>query len=50
MKKMLEKYSGVILLYSVIVLGVFALNARCKYLNELENKMEGNSRIVAMGN
>ena len=36
MKKIMTKYSGVIFLYSVIVLGVFALNARCKYLNEIE--------------
>ena len=36
MKIIMTKYSGVIFLYSVIVLGVFALNARCKYLNEIE--------------
>lgn len=36
MKKIMTKYSGAILLYSVIVIGVFALNARCKYLNQLE--------------
>ncbi len=48
MKKIIEKYSGVILLYSVIIFGVFALNARFKYLNELEKKGE-NSTIVAIG-
>lgn len=49
MKKILEKYSGVILLYSVIVIGVFALNQRFKYLNTMEMKGE-NSNIVAIGN
>ena len=49
MKKILEKYSGVILLYSVIIVGVFALNQRFKYLNTME--MKGNSsEVVAMGN
>jgi hypothetical protein len=36
MKKNLEKYSGVILLYSVVIIGVIVLNARYKYLNEIE--------------
>ena len=49
MKKIINKYSGAILLYSVIIVGVFALNARFKYLNEIEMKGE-NSQLVAMGN
>lgn len=49
MKKILEKYSGAILLYSVIVLGVFILNARFKYLNQVDMKGES-SQLVAMGN
>lgn len=36
MKKIMEKYLGVIFLYSVIFFGVILLNARFKYLNELE--------------
>lgn len=49
MKKIINKYSGAILLYCVIIVGVFALNARFKYLNEIEMKGE-NSQLVAMGN
>ncbi len=49
MKKIVEKYSGAILLYSVILVGVILLNARFKYLNE--NYMEGeNSTVVAIHN
>lgn len=47
MKKIITKYNGAILLYSVIIFGVFAINARFKYLNEVEMKGE-NSNIVAM--
>ncbi len=47
MKKILKKYSGAILLYSVIIIGVFALNARFKYLNEIDMKGE-NSQLVAI--
>ena len=46
MKKIITKYSGAILLYSVIVFGVFVLNARFKYLNEIE---KNNNSIVAIG-
>ena len=49
MKKIINKYCGAILLYSVIIVGVFALNARFKYLNEMEMTGE-NSFVVAMGN
>lgn len=49
MKKMLNKYSGAILLYSVIIVGVFVLNARFKYLNEIEMKGD-NSLVMAIGN
>lgn len=49
MKKIINKYCGAILLYSVIIVGVFALNARFKYLNEIEMKGES-SLIMAMGN
>jgi hypothetical protein len=49
MKKILIKYSGAILFYSVIIIGVFALNARFKYLNE--KYVEGDkASIVALGN
>ncbi len=47
MKKIWTKYCGVILLYSVIICGVFVLNARFKYLNELE--IERVDYIVAIG-
>lgn len=47
MKKIIAKYNGAILLYSVIIFGVFAINARFKYLNEIEMKGE-NSNVVAM--
>lgn len=43
MKKIITKYSGVLFLYSVIIIGVFALNARCKYLNELEQTEKYNT-------
>lgn len=46
MKKIITKYSGAILLYSVLIIGVFAMNARCKYLNEVE-KTE-NKSVIAM--
>lgn len=49
MKKIISKYCGAILLYSVVILGVFVLNARFKYLNEIEMKGES-SLIAAMGN
>ena len=48
MKKLITKYSGAILLYSVIIIGISALNARFKYLNEMNLKGE-NSQIMAMG-
>ena len=48
MKKIMTNYSGAILLYSVIILGVFVLNARFKYLIAIEIERE-NSSIVAMG-
>lgn len=49
MKKIINKYCGAILLYSVIVIGVFALNARFKYLNEIEMKGD-NSLVMAIAN
>ena len=49
MKKLINKYCGAILLYSVIIVGVVALNARFKYLNEIEMKGE-NSLVMAIGN
>lgn len=48
MKKIWKKYCGVIMLYSVVFFGILAINARCKYLNELEIQKE-NYNIVAMG-
>ncbi len=47
MKKIVNKYNGAILLYSVIILGVFILNARFKYLNQIEMKGE-NSQVIAI--
>ncbi len=47
MKKILNKYCGAIFLYSVIILGVFILNARFKYLNEINGKGE-NSYLIAV--
>lgn len=50
MKKILVKYSGAILLYSAIILGVIILNARFKYLNEVDKNIEKVSyQQVAMG-
>lgn len=49
MKKILVKYSGAILLYTVVVIGVIALNARFKYLNENESVREGISEAIALG-
>lgn len=49
MKKILVKYSGAILLYTVVVIGVIALNARFKYLNENEPVREGISEAIALG-
>ena len=49
MKKIINKYSGALLLYSVIILGVFVLNARFKYLNKIEMKGD-NSLVMAMEN
>lgn len=49
MKKMMTKYSGAIMLYSVIILGVFILNARFKYLEEVEKTEERNYYVVALG-
>lgn len=49
MKKIWKKYCGAIMLYSVIIFGVFALNARFKYLNELEITEERDYYVVAVG-
>lgn len=38
MKETITKYSGAILLYLVVIVGVFALNERFKYLNQIEEK------------
>jgi hypothetical protein len=49
MKKIIKKYNGVILLYLVIIVGVFVMNARYKYLNEIE--VERDSAVATlMGN
>lgn len=45
MKKIISKYSGAIFLYSVIIIGIFALDARFKYLNEI-NMEGGNSQFM----
>ena len=45
MKKIIEEYLGVIFLYSVVIFGIFILNARFKYLNETEIKNQN----VAVG-
>lgn len=49
MKKILINYSGAILLYSTIIFGVIILNARFKYLNQLENNNERVSYELALG-
>ncbi len=49
MKKILVKYSGAILLYTAVIIGVIALNARFKYLNENEIVKEGISETIALG-
>lgn len=49
MKKFMTKYCGAIMLYSVIILGVLVLNARFKYLNELEITEERDYYVVAVG-
>ena len=36
-KEKKENLAGVILFYSIIVLAVIVLNARCAYLNEIHN-------------
>ncbi len=46
MKKIWKKYCGVIFLYSVVIFGIFILNAGCKNLNQLEQ--ETTKTIVAM--
>ena len=46
MKKFLSKYNGAILLYSVIIIGVFALNERFKYLNEIELQKDNQLMMV----
>lgn len=48
MKKIWTKYSGVILLYSVIVGGLVLLDARFKYLNE-KVILEERNYYVAIG-
>ena len=45
MKKIIEEYLGVILLYSVVIVGVLSLNARFKYLNDLELNQNSNHTI-----
>lgn len=49
MKKLWTKYCGAIMLYSVIILGIFILNARFKYLEDLEMIEERGYNIVAIG-
>ncbi len=47
MKKIIEKYSTAIILYCVIIIGIFSLNERFKNLNEMKGE---NSSIVAINN
>lgn len=44
MKKMLKDFGGIILFYSVIILGVLLLNIRFSYLNKLDQ----NGKYIAM--
>lgn len=46
MKKIIKTYSGAIFLYSVLILGVFILNERFKYLNMRE---EINTSVYTFG-
>lgn len=46
MKKMFLNFGGLILFYSVIILGVLLLNLRFSYLNSVE----GNSTYMAVNN
>ena len=47
MKKIWTKYCGVILLYSVVFLGIIAINTKTKYVNEQE--VERNGSTIAVG-
>ncbi len=49
MKKIWTKYNGALLLYSVIIFGVFAINYRFKNLNTIEINEERSYKLVAMG-
>ena len=50
MKKILVKYSGAILLYAVVIIGVIVLNARFKYLNENDCPQEEVWETIALSN
>ncbi len=47
MKKLWTKYCGVILLYSVVFLGIIAINTSTKYLNE--QNLERSDSTIAVG-
>lgn len=46
MNELLKKYGGLILFYGIIVLGVFMLNERFRYLNNQTNQMTLESNIA----
>ena len=49
MKKTLKNYGGLILFYSVLIIGVMLLDMRFEYLNNLRNSSINNN-IMAMNN
>ncbi len=46
MKKIMRNYGVVILFYAVLIIGVFALNSRFRYLNEQNVEKH---QVVAVG-
>jgi len=49
MKKTILNFGGIILFYSIIIVGVLLLNQRFAYLNSISNNNVNNS-YVAMNN
>lgn len=47
MKKFLENYGVIILLYFVIVMGILFLNSRCKLLNQTVENSNNYSFVVS---
>lgn len=49
MKKTITNMGGLVLFYSVIIIGVLLLNMRFSYLNEINNETLNNT-YIAMNN